>query len=125
VTVVSVGPVMTTLPLATYFRSADTWRYMISNASLVTGPLTLPGVFETNLYPLAVNGSLWTLTYEVLMYAILAAVGAITHRKTMRWAWLALLGFFASGWTVSLALGVKTYLMPMHGVSLICLALYW
>ena len=125
ITVFIVGPVMTTLPLAAYFRSADTWRYMISNASLVTGPLTLPGVFETNPYPLAVNGSLWTLTYEVLMYAILAAVGAITHRKTMRWVCLALLGFFATGWTVSSALGVTTYSLPLPGVSRIGLDFDW
>ena len=32
---------------------------------------TLPGVFESTPYKLAINGSLWTLNYEVRMYALL------------------------------------------------------
>jgi peptidoglycan/LPS O-acetylase OafA/YrhL len=34
----------------------------------------LPGVFDSNPYKADVNGSLWTMTFEVRMYALLAAV---------------------------------------------------
>ena len=32
---------------------------------------TLPGVFENNLFPSIVNGSLWTLILEVICYVLL------------------------------------------------------
>ena len=46
----------------------------------------LPGVFTGNPYPLAVNGSLWTLAIEVYCYGALAAVAAF---GALRRPWLA------------------------------------
>jgi peptidoglycan/LPS O-acetylase OafA/YrhL len=37
----------------------------------------LPGVFERNFFQTYVNGSLWTLPYEVKMYASIAAIGLV------------------------------------------------
>ena len=49
------------------------WR----NSTLLFGlDFALPGVFESNTYPKAVNGSLWTLPYEVKLYLLLALVVA-------------------------------------------------
>ncbi len=69
--VLVLGPLVTNVSLATYFTSPATYRYL---GGLVLYRLTynLPGVFATNLYPHAVNGSLWTLPYEWTCYLVLA-----------------------------------------------------
>ncbi len=42
---------------------------------------TLPGVFENNIYPNAVNGSLWTLPAEVLMYVLIPVLFSLFGYK--------------------------------------------
>lgn len=72
-TVAVLGPVFTTLPIGEYLTNGGTWRYLVYN--LVLYPVyALPGVFEHNLYPWAVNGSLWSLPAEVLMYLLLPVI---------------------------------------------------
>ena len=52
-----------------YFFSFGTWKYL---SLIFLAPISnvLPGVFEALPYPNAVNGSLWTLRYEFLMYLL-------------------------------------------------------
>jgi peptidoglycan/LPS O-acetylase OafA/YrhL len=116
-TVFILGPLMTTVPVMQYFGAVDTWTYLLSNASLSFGQYALPGVFETNPYPTAINGSLWTLRYEALLYVMLAAIGATTRRRHLRWACLTLLSLFAVGWCVSKALGVNAYALGLPFVA--------
>lgn len=72
------GAAFTTLPVQEYFAAKEFWRYLLKNMSLVSGLSNeLPGVFEQNPIKAAVNGSLWTLTYEVKMYIILAGLWAV------------------------------------------------
>jgi peptidoglycan/LPS O-acetylase OafA/YrhL len=60
------------IPAGEFARSPDTAWYFGSNAILFLGILfTLPGVFEWNPVPSAVNGSLWTLVCEVRLYLFL------------------------------------------------------
>lgn len=67
------GPYFTTLPLSGYFLDPDTWFYLMRGLLPFIGfSFLLPGVFEGNPYAGVVNGSLWTITFEVLMYALLA-----------------------------------------------------
>lgn len=66
--VLLLGLVWTTLSTTTYLTSAGTWKYLM-NFLFLPAPLTLPGVFESNLSP-AVNGSLWTLKFEVACYGL-------------------------------------------------------
>jgi peptidoglycan/LPS O-acetylase OafA/YrhL len=117
-TVFVIGPLMTTLPVMQYFGTAGTWMYLLSNASLSVGQFALPGVFETNPYPAAVNGSLWTLRYEAILYITLAVIGATTRPRYLRWACLILLTLFALGWCVSKALGVDTYTIGLPFITI-------
>lgn len=74
-TVFVLGPVFTSLPLSKYFAYGETYAYLLGCSALFTDiARSLPGVFEDNPYKLFINGSLWTLPYEVRMYAALASV---------------------------------------------------
>ena len=75
-TVFVVGVYFTSLPLSAYFTSGRTYTYLIKCSTLVSlgVPFKLPGVFDNNPFKSAVNGSLWTMPYEVRMYAILAVL---------------------------------------------------
>ena len=77
-TVFVLGPFFTSLPLSSYFSDRTTYDYLLKCSTLFTGVVyKLPGVFNNNPYRSAVNGSLWTMPYEVKMYAILAVVWLI------------------------------------------------
>jgi peptidoglycan/LPS O-acetylase OafA/YrhL len=77
VTVFVIGPLFTVLPISSYFADPTTWVYLVRCSLLITFFGTLPGVFEDNPYPDAVNGSLWTLPVEACCYAMAAALGSI------------------------------------------------
>ncbi|NMO22627.1 acyltransferase [Pyxidicoccus fallax] len=74
-TTLVLGPAFTTLPLGEYFASADTHLYWLRNFTLVVSQWHLPGVFEGNAYSHAVNGSLWTLMFEVGFYLLTLGLG--------------------------------------------------
>lgn len=76
ITVLVLGPVFSTLAAPDYFASFDAWRYLSTAVLLVWRGL--PGVFADNPFPLAVNGSLWTLPVEFLCYVSVAVVGSIS-----------------------------------------------
>lgn len=76
VSVFVLGPWMTRLEVGTYFQHEMTWRYF-RNATAWTVAYPLPGVFEALPVPSAVNGSLWSLPYEVRCYAVLAALAML------------------------------------------------
>jgi peptidoglycan/LPS O-acetylase OafA/YrhL len=78
-----IGPWITTLPLGEYLKHPDTLFYVLRNMTFYSMQWTLPGVFESNPHPQVVNGSLWTLPAEVMMYVLLAGIGLIglLHRR--------------------------------------------
>lgn len=78
------GPAFTTLSLAEYFSRGDTYSYVPRNVTLVSLQFGLPGVFADHPYPIAINGSLWTLVHEVACYFgvfLVGIAGALTSRK--------------------------------------------
>ncbi len=77
VTTFVMGPLLTELSLGAYLTDPGTWRYFILGSLLVTFGGVLPGVFEDNPYPDAVNGSLWTLPIEASAYAMVALLGVL------------------------------------------------
>lgn len=72
------GPALTSIPLADYFSNEHFYRYMYMNAALYPA-YNLPGLFEGNVYPNTVNGSLWSLPIEFLMYLVLPVVYSISR----------------------------------------------
>lgn len=70
------GPLVTTLPLAEYFDSGFFKTYFQNIWFYIN--YTLPGVFDDNIYPRAVNGSLWSLPVEVAMYILVFLTGMVT-----------------------------------------------
>ncbi len=72
-TVLAVGSSFTSLSPSSFFTNAQTWIYWARTTTLVTNVAhLLPGAFEGNPWRFAVNSSLWTLPYELTMYAVLA-----------------------------------------------------
>jgi peptidoglycan/LPS O-acetylase OafA/YrhL len=76
-TVFALGPIFTRIDLFTYFSEHETFLYIPRNLALWRPQYELPGLFGDNIYPRAINGSLWTLAYEVACYAMVVAVGML------------------------------------------------
>ncbi|HYD58801.1 MAG TPA: acyltransferase [Noviherbaspirillum sp.] len=78
------GPLVSTLDAQAYFSHPDL-RDFLRNLKVTTVRYVLPGVFEENIHPRAVNGSLWTIPLEVRCYFVLLVLGC-AGLMTKRWA---------------------------------------
>lgn len=140
------GGLLTSLPLAHYYARNEIWEYVLINSTLLLDKIRLryilPGVFAGNPYPDIVNGSLWTLPYEVWLYVFLAVVGicgVLRKRKAANVLFLAivecdmiilalmgggnpnLFGFsdfarFSMYFSIGAVLFVNRYAIPLHRV---------
>jgi peptidoglycan/LPS O-acetylase OafA/YrhL len=79
--VLVLGPWLTTLDASTYWRNEHTRGYFTNIALYMT--YHLPGVFANNKLPHAVNGSLWSLSVEFFMYLLLALMGLLSAAATL------------------------------------------
>jgi peptidoglycan/LPS O-acetylase OafA/YrhL len=80
-TVFILGPVLTSISFYEYFLNIKTIKYLFNLTSLKIS-FQLPGVFTHNPYPMdAVNGSLWSLPYELLCYIMVALIGSFIKRR--------------------------------------------
>lgn len=81
-----VGWYFTTLPTADYFFNEATLKFLTRNSTLYSEPkYNLPGVFSANTLT-AVNGSLWTLPYEIRLYLYLTLIGLLLHLLKKRYS---------------------------------------
>jgi len=72
-----IGVIFTTLSLSQYFSNYYTWRYF-GGLSLYKVQFFLPQVFaEAYHHNHAINGSIWSLSYEWTMYVMLFLMGTI------------------------------------------------
>lgn len=102
-TVLILGPVATSLQAGDYLANGATWAYL-KNIALY--PIySLPGVFDRNTYPAAVNGSLWSLPVEFAMYLLLPLVALRLKGRALQVSVLAstVLLTAASLWFVRIA----------------------
>lgn len=84
---VAAAALATSAPAAAFWAAAP--EYLLRNLTLVQPLYPLPGLFENNPYPGAINGSLWTLVHEVACYACIAAAGLLGLLRPGRIAALA------------------------------------
>lgn len=72
------APIVTTLPLADYFRRPEPYRYVLDNLVFSLKMHQLPGVvFVNNPVGAEINGSLWSLGYEFEMYLMVLVLGTL------------------------------------------------
>jgi peptidoglycan/LPS O-acetylase OafA/YrhL len=76
----AIGPIFTSLDLASYFAAPRTWLYL-TKITAMPALHALPGVFDGAPYPAVVNGSLWSLRLEVLCYFGLALLGLLAWKR--------------------------------------------
>jgi peptidoglycan/LPS O-acetylase OafA/YrhL len=100
------GPIATTWSRRAYITDYHTWGYLFHNAAMSPITFNLPGVFRHQ--PLnGINGSFWTLPYEVGAYLALFALGVT---RMLRW-WI--LGALAGATLVVYQLGIATRTIGM------------
>lgn len=87
------GSLVTTAPAGDYWAAA--LPYVLRNLTLASLQYDLPGLFAGNPYGPPVNGSLWTLFYEVLCYGGVMALGLAGALRGGGRTLLALLAFLA------------------------------
>lgn len=71
-TVFVLGVIFTRLEATVFLSEPQTWRYFWKNFFLMSGvEFYLPALFEANRLQGIVNGSLWSMIYELSMYVLL------------------------------------------------------
>ena len=126
------GTLLTTLPLSAYFDNAMFKLYF--NNVVLRPHYNLPGVFTGNIYPNAVNGSLWSLPVEYACYMLIAliavgrerisaiAVAIVTLGLFVTWRWYTQVYDGAQIVIWASDLGHATSVMPFFMVSaLLCI----
>lgn len=93
VTTYGLGTWVTKLPLQEYLLHPGTAEYL--QALWMRIHFVLPGVFENNPYPHGVNGSLWTIPYEVRCYIVLCVAGLLGLLKYRPVLLLCIAGYMA------------------------------
>ncbi len=95
VTALLYGPLLTRLAVGDYFSDSGVVSYIIRNITLVSLQYDLPGVYQNQPLPGAINGSLWTLVHELACYAGVLLIGLLGLFRKRLSITLVLLGYLA------------------------------
>lgn len=116
------GPMVSTLPPHDYFHNHVTWDYLRNIGLYIV--YSLPGVFAGNHYPNAVNGSIWSLPVEFLMYLVVAFAGLLGGNRRVYAALALLSALLTVFWAES-----TTKMLVIYGFDLrqafICGTYFW
>lgn len=121
VTTYVLGAIVTTLPLREYLTHPLTGHYVKHNLVLYPVTYNLPGVFSSNVYGPAVNGSLWSLPVEVIGYLLVVVFGVV---GVIRYRPLAVVAAIGSSvllqrfMTEQVEIGTPTLGIPTHALLL-------
>ena len=121
-TVFILGPVFTNLSLKEYFTNPLTWDYLRNIFLYIS--YALPGVFEHNAYPHAVNGSLWSLPVEFSMYLLLVVLGFLSLPRTVSVVFMAALMLLIKLWALQTPQMTVFYRTDLRQVAL-CGVYFW
>lgn len=86
------GPILTSFGLKAYFSNSQVYSYFFDNLVFNT-KYSLPGVFENNADRGSVNGSIWSLRYEMACYIIVLIVFLFLGKKNKLWLNIPILFF--------------------------------
>jgi peptidoglycan/LPS O-acetylase OafA/YrhL len=76
------APFVTTLEPAAFFSRPEPYKFVIGSTLLDTTVHELPGVmFVNNPVGLEINGSMWTLRFEFMMYVMVLTLGVLRLLK--------------------------------------------
>lgn len=114
-----IGPLVTILPLSDYVADPAFRNYFFNIFGWVH--YFLPGVFLSNRLAQTVNGSLWTVPYELGCYIVLAGLMAIGFLRRARWTALLVAGWLIAALvSTSFAEGLPDTL-PGHAINFLLL----
>lgn len=112
-TVFLLGPLLSNLGTSAYLGSAKIYGYLVKTIFFLPTDNLLPGVFERNPLPF-INGSLWTLRYEVLCYLSLCVFFLLRKQQrlyaTLMFALLLLLRLLNMRGLLTFGAGVDAHL---------------
>lgn len=84
-TIFVLGPMVYDGNTVDYFKNASVWKYLGQNINLFENTAySIEGVFANNPYPSAINGSLWTLKHEFILYIVLMILSMCTVLKNRK-----------------------------------------
>jgi peptidoglycan/LPS O-acetylase OafA/YrhL len=122
VCVLVIGPLVTKLPLAEYFAQPGTWLFLLHNAVLDIEYNRLPGVvFWPGNIGGVVDGPLWSLPCEALLYLMLFGLG-VCRLLTLPVCLLLLAAGVAGLWfdTAGETLGSALWLLGFFAAGMCC-----
>ncbi len=98
-----IGPLVTSAPSGYLVDSRVTWYWLAALGD--SHKALLPGVFSFNTYPNVVNGSLWTIRYELMVYLVLVGMGVVFGCRNLGRVYFSLMIFGLVLWFWSVSIG--------------------
>ncbi len=96
------GLFVSTMPFSEFISNRQTIRFLLGNMTLLSVNYQLPSVFSQNPASSAVNGSLWTMPFEISCYIVLGIAWGVGLMKDRRRTAISLSALFVAiiGFTV-------------------------